>query len=75
MKYIAALLVWGILGLLGSGFLFAYVQSEFPLIAREEWREDLGISILLAATGPIFFCVGFCFTGFGKHGWRLWPKN
>lgn len=39
---------------------------------RDNYREDLGISVALAAFGPFAVLPVFCISGFCKHGIRWW---
>ena len=73
--WILIVCVWFLFGILGAGWVFAYVQSEWPSIAKENFREDMGFAILFSIFGPIFAVMSFLLSGFGKHGWRLWIKK
>ena len=67
------IVAWFVLGVIGSGFAFAYFQDEYPLI------KDLGIykkgnlqfAIYTAMAGPFNLLVALIWTDCGKHGWRL----
>jgi hypothetical protein len=71
----ALLALWLLCGIGGAGFMFAYFQDEYPESAESQRREDLGMATLFGAFGPVALVAGFLFSGFGKHGWRLWPVS
>lgn len=64
-------LVW----FLSYGLHFAYFQGEYPTLARECYREDVGYSIIigfLSSISSIFgLMMAFCLTGFAKYGFKL----
>jgi len=62
-------------GLIGSGFLFARAQYDYPDIAEENFVIDLGNAVLLSVFGLATLVVGFCMSGFGKYGWWIWFKK
>jgi len=74
MKLAGIIAAWTVCGIVGAGFLFAYVQEEWADVAEENFREDMGKACLMSLAGPICLIVALAFTGFGKHGWRLWAK-
>lgn len=62
-----------------TGFHFALLQRKYPRLAEEEWREDLGNSILLSLMLVLLWPVGWvlvaCSLEFFKYGWTLNPKS
>lgn len=60
------------------GTLIAYHQNEYPSIAKESYRTDLGMSVIFALCCfiiPFFAIIAFCTTGFNKHGWQIMPNK
>lgn len=57
------------------GMLFASAQGMFPQIAEDQYREDLGWSLLMGLTagmlGPVGVLVVLLITGFAKHGFKV----
>lgn len=65
-----------VLGWIGCGILtysiaFAFFQGEFPLLSAEDYRLDMGGSILFGCFGPFGLFVLFFLSGFGKHGLKF----
>lgn len=61
-------------GILTYGMNFAYVQRQWPIIAKSNYREDIGICMIfgiLVAIIPFLFIVSFGLTGFAKHGLKF----
>ena len=73
--WILIVCVWLLFGVLGAGWCFAYFQGNWPSIADESWREDMGMAILFSTLGPVSALLWFLLSGFGKYGWRLWTKK
>jgi hypothetical protein len=73
MNNMLLILGWFLGGLGGSGFLYAYMQGEYPGAASH--RSDLGHALVFAFSGPISLVIAFLLSGFGQHGWRLWMKR
>lgn len=73
MYYLACYLAFHLLcGVLSYGIFLGYFQREFPTIAEETLREDIGTGILLALPfGPIGLIIGFLMSGFCKHGLKF----
>ena len=67
---VAFAFVWFLSGLIGSGFIFAYMQGEFAFIAKESERSDRLFAICCAFMGPINMIAAPIYFG-TKHGWRL----
>ena len=57
------------------GMLFASAQRMFPQIAKDSYREDLGLSLLMGLTvgmlGPTGVLLVLLLTGFAKHGFKV----
>jgi len=68
---IAAVVIWVICGVLAYGICFGYLQRKFPDIAEEEYRRDMGTSVLFGFGGPITLSVLFFMTGFAEHGLKF----
>lgn len=69
----AALIILGWLtcSALSHGMLFAYFQREYPRKAKEMFREDMSMSLMVSLLGPpALFCALAC-TGFAKHGFKF----
>ena len=67
--------LWVLCGIAAAGFAFAFWQGKFELIAESNRREDLGYALMFGLTfGPLALLISFFAGGFGKYGWRLWPK-
>ena len=69
---IGAVLFWLFCGVIAAGIFFADVQGGFPSIAKEYYREDLGLSVGVGLiAGPFALVVALFMSGFCQHGWRL----
>ena len=63
------LIVHIICGTLTYGIFLADVQNEFPYIADESCREDMGVSVLLSLfPQPMVLLVVYLYIGFAEHG-------
>jgi hypothetical protein len=51
----------------------AYFQREYPSVACESYRRDLGMSMLIAFFPPMWLITPFV-TGFYKHGFQMMPN-
>ena len=70
--YLAIYLIFHLVcGFVSVGFFLAYAQGEFPTIAEEHYRDDLGMAILMSFLGPISLLISIFGTGLCKYGWRL----
>lgn len=59
-----------------AGWLFAYFQGEFPLIAKNDYTEDLVFSVFISFLPALIWPIMepimyFYLTDKAKHGWRL----
>ena len=58
-----------------AGLCFAHFQGDFPFLAKDEKREDLGFAVVMGLSYGAFSLLGvflaLCMSGFAKHGWRL----
>jgi hypothetical protein len=61
------------------GTLFAHFQGAWPTLAVKDWRQDLGvavlISVLVSVAWPIGWLIPLCMSGFMEHGWRIIPAR
>lgn len=68
---IGALVSW----VLMAGWSFAYWQGEFPLIAKNDYTEDLVFSVFTSFISALIWPVAepmmFVFMEMAKYGWRL----
>jgi len=62
------MVIWTICGVLTYGITLAYFQRNYPEIAKEDYREDVGFSVLFGIVGPIGLFVSLWGSGFAKHG-------
>lgn len=58
-----------------AGMFFAQTQGKFPSRAAENYREDLGFSVVIGFIYSLFWPLGlpmaWCFSGFAEHGvWK-----
>ena len=64
-------LVW----FLSYGLHFAYFQGEYPTLARECYREDVGYCLIIGFLSGISSIFGLmivlCTTEFAKYGFKL----
>ncbi len=71
MLYLA-ISFWLLCSFLSYGILFAYVQREFRVIAKETYREDMSIAMVLSLiAGPMALIMSLAATGFAKHGLKF----
>ena len=67
------ILGWLLCSFLAYGIMFAYFQREFPTLAEEGYRHDMGTSLLIARVfGPLALLVYFCLSGFCEHGFKIY---
>jgi uncharacterized membrane protein YedE/YeeE len=63
---------WLACGVYAAGAEFAYFQGRFPMLAKEDYRTDLGTAFLIGLLfGPIGAVCATFYTGFLHYGWRL----
>lgn len=72
MKWLAlGVAFWLCSGVASAGYLFAYFQGEYPLIAAQDYRRDLLMAwttgVMAGPTGLIYVAS----MGGFQHGWRL----
>lgn len=63
---------WIVCGVLTYGITFAYFQKKYPIIARESYREDMGIAVFYGLLGPIGLFVILVSSGFAKYGLKFY---
>ena len=65
-------IVWIICGVLAYAINFAFCQGNWPSIAEELYRQDMGLSVLAGLFGPIGLAITFLMSGFAEYGlkWR-----
>lgn len=62
--------------ILSHGIFFAYLQREFPTIAKERARSDFAHSLIPAVLfGSFNLLVVLTCTRFAKHGLLFWPEH
>ena len=72
MTFLFAFLLYFISVFIFYGFIFAYAQGRWPLIAKDEYRKDRFFSIYFAFVWPIFWLVAFLKgDSLFQYGWRL----
>lgn len=72
MIFVLGVLGWLACTIYFAGTAFAYFQGEYASIASFTRRQDMGFAWGIGLLGgPISAAVGFFFSGFNQHGWRL----
>jgi len=69
MNIILILFCWVICGILNYGLLFAYLQKEYPTIAKMDYVEDRRGALIVSLFGPIALIVVTMMDG-NKHGFK-----
>jgi len=72
MKHLVYFLAWLVCYVLTVGMLLADLQGEFPSLACERYRKDLGFSVLISLAPPTLVVAPFL-TGFAEHGLQYFP--
>ena len=66
------ILGWLACSVLSAGMVIGHARGEWPSIAEEDYRKNLGFGFLFGILGgPITVVMLFFFTGFCEHGWSL----
>lgn len=65
------IIIWLLCSFASYGFIFAYVQGRFALIAEGTRREDMFMSALFSLGGPVTLTAAIIITEGFKYGWRL----
>ncbi len=69
------IIAWVISSVVSAGFFFANFQDSYPVLAREERREDfivsVGIGMMCGMFGPLGILSALVMNHCGRHGWRL----
>lgn len=78
---ILIVLLWIGCGILEAGFMFAYLQKQYPLIAKIDYCEDKDFALSIILFGPFGLLVDVLDHVFRlhrtspfAHGW-MWPKK
>ena len=50
---------------------FAYFQTEYRAIAKENYRDDMAFSMGVAIFQPFAFVAVSFYTGFYEHGFKV----
>lgn len=66
---VGACLLWYALGLVGAGWVYAYLQDTWAELAEENRQKHLSLALRYALFGPVALVIGFILTNFGSHGW------
>lgn len=67
---------WLACAIVSSGTFLAYFQGEWPNMAANNYREDLGAGLFYGVLFGPFGLLGSIFlSGFWKHGWTLLPPK
>lgn len=67
---------WAVCAFLSVGLGLGYFAGRWPELAKEQYRQDLGLWFFLGMMfGPLTLVTIFCLSGFGAYGvrWRR-PK-
>ena len=64
-------IIWLLVGITNYGATFAAVQHDFPMLAKEHYRQDMGFSIIMGLAGPFGLPAVFVGTGIYKHGLKF----
>jgi hypothetical protein len=55
-----------------AGLLFAFLQKQWPIIARENYQRDLCYAYILGVAGPASLFALFFTDGFRLCGIKFW---
>lgn len=72
MQYLPYIIAWLGFGILAHGLYFAYVQREYPEMAKECYKDDLAVSALMIPLGLSGFIAALITTKFGSKGFKLY---
>jgi hypothetical protein len=64
------ILSWLVCSLLGYGWMFAYFQREYPILASNDYKKDLVNAALMSIFGPITVMVALVHGAY-KHGLKF----
>ncbi len=62
---------WIVTSVICYGSTFAYLQRQFPTIAKEMYKEDMFHSIIVSLIPFVGFIIGTFLNGFYKHGFKF----
>jgi hypothetical protein len=65
-----ALAIWVTCGAFAYAGALAYFQGSWPRLAKEQYREDLGLAVVMWLGGPFGLVVTTLASGFFKYGLR-----
>lgn len=72
MILVTVISFWLVCAFITAGIFVASFQHEFPSIAKETYRQDLGMGVLYGLIcGPVGLVVSIFTSGFCQHGWTL----
>lgn len=71
MEVITFFILWIICGIINYGLTFAYLQREFPRIAKKgRDDDDVSFSMLMSVTGFLGLFI-LLILGWYKHGFKF----
>lgn len=70
IKFIIVL--WLLCSILAYGGSFAYYQRNYPTLAKQSYRQEMGICMIMSLIGgPISLLVTTFTSGFFEHGFKV----
>ena len=66
---------WIACGVFNTGVTFRYYQDEYPQVACEQYREQLGAAVVPGVFGPLWSLPVLLMSGFAEHGWGFESKH
>jgi hypothetical protein len=69
--YLIVATIWILCGILAYGIMFADSQRRYPLLANDDYREDMANSVLLGLFGPIGLLTALFSSGFARYGLKF----
>lgn len=65
------IVLYVITSVISYGGTFAHFQESYPLIAEEDYRKDMGVSILVSLIPFVGFIVSLFIAGFYEKGFKF----
>jgi len=66
------IMFWAVCGFITYGISFAYLQrTSPPKMARDEYWEDMGFSMLWGLFGPVSLLIAFFLSGLAHKGFKI----